>query len=202
MGVFDFNPGEAMSKPSSLKWQLAILAVVAMVGSVWAQQPPSAYTSSLTKAKATVTALNPATREITVTGDKGPTTVVAGPEVKNFNNLKVGDQVLLSYYEGALAQIVKGSKKVADPAVSAFSYGNSPGMKPAGGAGLSATITVKIEDINLPTNTAAYKKSDGSIHIVQVKTPEMQKFLRELKPGDTVQLTVTESLAVEVIPAS
>jgi TusA-related sulfurtransferase len=30
----------------------------------------------------------------------------------------------------------------------------------------------------------------------------MQKFIRELKPGDTVQVTYTESVAVEVIPAS
>ena len=186
----------------SLKCQLAILAVAAMVSSAWAQQPGSAYTSTLTKTKATVTAINPNTREITIKGDKGPMTVQAGPEVKNFNNLKVGDQVLVSYYEGLLAQIVNGGKTIKDPAVSGFGYGNSPGMKPAGGAGVSATVTVKIQDINLPTNTVAFTKSDGTTHIVQAKSPEMQKFLRELKPGDTVQVTMTDSLAVEVIPAS
>ncbi|HEV3181877.1 MAG TPA: hypothetical protein VGY90_03575 [Steroidobacteraceae bacterium] len=191
-----------MKRTNSLKCQLAILAVAAMVSSASAQQPAGAVTSTLTKTKATVTAIDPATREVTIQGDKGPVTVQASPDVKNFNNLKVGDQVLVSYYQGTAAQIVKGGKKVSDPAVSTFAYGNSPGMKPAGGVGASATVTVKIQDINLPTNTVAFTKSDGTTHIVQVKSPEMQKFIRELKPGDTVEVTFTDSLAVSVIPAS
>ena len=191
-----------MKRTNSLKCQLAILAVTAMLGSVWAQQPGGAYTSNLAKTKATVTAINPTTREVTIKGDKGPMTIQVSPNVKNFSNLKVGDQVLVSYYQGIGAQIVKGEKKVSDPAVSGFGYGNSPGMKPAGGAGASVTETVKIQDINLPTNTVAFTRSDGTTHIIEVKSPEMQKFIRELKRGDTVQVTYTESLAVEVIPAS
>ena len=42
-------------------------------------------------------------------------TVVAGPEVKNFDNLKVGGQVLMSYYQGILAQIVEGGKNSQTP---------------------------------------------------------------------------------------
>jgi hypothetical protein len=191
-----------MKTTNSLKAQLAILAVATMLGSAWAQQPAGGYTSTLTKTKATVTAINPATREVTIKGDRGPMTVQVSPDVKNFSNLKVGDQVLVSYYQGAAAQIVKGGKKVSDPAGSTFAYGNSPGMKPAGGVGASTTETVKVQDINLPTNTVAFTRSDGTTHIVQVKSPEMQKFIRELKPGDTVQVTFTDSLAVQVIPAS
>jgi hypothetical protein len=183
-----------------LKWQLAILAVV--VSSAWAQQPESAFTKTLIKSKATVTAINPATREVTIQGDNGTVTMQAGPDVKNFKNLKVGDQVLASYYQGTLAQIVEGGKKLSDPAASTFAYGNSPGMKPAGGVGRSVTVDVKIQDVNLPTNTVAFTKSDGTTHIVQARSPEMQKFLQQLKRGDTVQVTFTDSFAVSVIPAS
>jgi hypothetical protein len=191
-----------MNKPNSLKWQLAILTVAALVSSAWAQQPGSAYTSTLTQTRATVQAINTATREVTIQGDQGPVTVVVSPDVKNFSNLKVGDQVLVSYYQGTMAQIVKGGKTVKDPAVSTFSQGNSPGMRPAGVAGASATVTVKIQDVNLPTNTVAFTRSDGTTHIVQVKSPEMQKLLPELKRGDVVQVTFTDSVAVKVIPAS
>jgi hypothetical protein len=184
------------------KWQLSVLAVAAMLGFASAQQPEGAYRSELSKTKATVTAINSATREVTIKGDKGPITVQVSPAVKNFSNLKVGDQVLVSYYQGFGTQIVKGGKKATQPAVSGFAYGNSPGMKPAGGVGASSTETVKIQDINLPTNTVAFTRSDGSTHIIEAKSPEMQKFIRELKPGDTVQVTYTESVAVEVIPAS
>ena len=193
-----------MKKPSRLNWQLAILAVATMVSSAWAQQPGGAWTSTLIKTTATVTAINQATREVTIQGegDQTPVTVSVSPDVKNFANLKVGDRVNISYYRGIGAQIAKGKKKVADPAVSTFASGNSPGMKPAGKAGASVTVTVKIQDVNLPTNTVAFTKSDGTTHIVEVKSPEMQKFIRELKRGDTVQVTFTDSIAVEVIPAS
>ena len=190
-----------MKKPSSPRWQLAILAVAAMVSSAWSQQPGGAYTSTLTRTTATVTAIDTAKREVTIQGDHGPVTIQVGPDVKNFENLKVGDRVNLSYYQGTAAQLVKGGKKVKDPAVSSFAQGNSPGMSPSGLVGASATVTVKIQDVNLPTNTVAFTRSDGTTHIVQVKSPEMQSFIRDLKRGDTVQVTFTDSVAVEILPA-
>ena len=191
-----------MKKPSSPRWQLAILAVAAMVSSAWSQQPGGAYTSTLTRTTATVTAIDAAKREVTIQGEHGPVTIQVGPGVKNFDNLKVGDRVNLSYYQGTAAQLVKGGKKVKDPAVSSFAQGNSPGMSPSGLVGASATVTVKIQDVNLPTNTVAFTRSDGTTHIVQVKSPEMQNFIRDLKRGDTVQVTFTDSVAVEILPAS
>jgi len=191
-----------MKRTNSLKRQLVILAVATMVSSAWAQQPGGAYTSTLTRTRATVTAIDPATREVTIQGDHGPVTIQVGPDVKNFNNLKVGDRVNISYYQGTAAQLVKGGKTVKDPAVSTFAQGNSPGLRPSGLVGASATVTVKIQDVNLPTNTVAFTRSDGTTHIVQVKSPEMQSFIRELKRGDTVQVTFTDSVAVEILPAS
>jgi hypothetical protein len=192
-----------MKMTNSLKCQLAILALAATFSSAWAQQPGGAYTSTLTKTTATVTAIDAARRQVTIQGERGPVTVQVSPDVKNFQNLKVGDRVNVSYYQGTAAQLVKGGKKVSDPAVSTFRQGNSPGpgLTPSGVVGASATVTVKIQDVNLPTNTVAFTQSDGTTHIVQVKTPEMQSFIRELKRGDTVQVTFTDSLAVEILPA-
>lgn len=192
-----------MKMTHSLKCQLAILAMAAMVGSASGQQPPGAYTSTLTRTTATVTAIDAAKRAVTVQGDRGPVTIQAGPDVKNFNNLKVGDRVNISYYQGIAAQLVKGAKTVSDPAVSTFRQGNSagPGLTPSGVIGASATVTAKIQDVNLPTNTVAFTGSDGTTHIVQAKTPEMQSFIRELKRGDVVQVTFTDSVAVEILPA-
>jgi hypothetical protein len=191
-----------MKGTNGLKCQLAILAVAAMVSFAWAQQPGGAYTSTVTRTRATVTAINTERREVTIKGDQGPLTVQVSPDVKNFENLKVGDRVNIAYYQGTAAQIVKGGKKVTDPAVSTFRSGTAPGMRPSGVVGASATVTVKIEDVHLPTNTVAFTMSDGTTHIVQVKSPEMQNFIRDLKRGDTVQVTFTDSLAVEVLPAS
>ena len=193
-----------MQRTYGLKCQLAILALAAMVSSAWAQQPGGAYTSTLTRTTATVTSIDAATRAVTIQGERGPVTIQVGPDVKNFNNLKVGDRVNIAYYQGIAAQLVKGGKKVSDPAVSTFRQGNSPGpgLTPSGVVGASATVTAKIQDVNLPTNTVAFTDSNGTTHIVQVKTPEMQSFIRDLKRGDIVQVTFTDSVAVEVLPAS
>ena len=191
-----------MKRTNGLKCKLAILVVAATVSFAWAQQPGGAYTSALTRTRATVTAINPERREVTIQGDHGPVTIQVSPDVKNFNNLKVGDRVNISYYQGIAAQIVKGGKKVSDPAVSSFATGTPPGMRPSGVVGASATVTAKIQDVNLPTNTVAFTNPDGTTHIIQVKTPEMQSFIRDLKRGDIVQVTFTDSVAVEVLPAS
>jgi Cu/Ag efflux protein CusF len=190
-----------MNKMNVLRWWVPSLVLAAMASYALAQSTP-AVTSNLTKVQATVKAIDPATRSVTLEGPKGPVTVQVGPEVKNFSNLKVGDVVNVSYYESVAAQIAKGGQKVSDPAASTFAYGSPKGMKPSGGAGASLTATVKIEAIDLGTNTVAFKGQDGQTHIVEVKSPNMQKFIRTLKPGDTVDVTYTQSVAVSVIPAS
>ena len=61
------------------------------------------------KATATITAIDKATRDITLKGPQGnELTVTAGPEVKNFASLKVGDQVDLQYAEALTLELKKG----------------------------------------------------------------------------------------------
>ncbi|HEX4389525.1 MAG TPA: hypothetical protein VH109_12945 [Steroidobacteraceae bacterium] len=195
-----------MKKANLVKWLLPTLALAALGNYAWAQQSgsPGGYKAELTKVQATVQSIDPKSREVTVVGPKGPVTIFVGPEVKNFENLKVGDKVNISFYQGIAAQIAKGGQKVSDPAASAFASGNAagPGMTPGGVAGASATVTVKIEAIDLPTNTVAFKRSDGTTHIIEVKSPDMQKFIRTLKPGDHVNVTYTESVAVSILPSA
>jgi Cu/Ag efflux protein CusF len=190
-----------MKKMNVLRWLLPSLVLAALSGYAWAQAAP-AVTSNLTKVQATVKAIDPATRSVTLQGPRGPVTVEVGPEVKNFSNLKVGDVVNVTYYESVAAQIAKGGQKVTDPAASTFAYGSPSGMKPSGGAGASLTANVKIEAVDLGTNTVAFKGQDGQTHIIEVKSPNMRKFIRTLKPGDNVDVTYTQSVAVSVIPAS
>ena len=190
-----------MKKMNVLRWLLPSLLLAALASHAWAQSEP-AVTSNFVKTQATVKAIDPATRSVTLQGPKGDVTVQVGPEVKNFSNLKVGDVVNVSYYESVAAAIVKGDKKVTDPAASTFAYGSPGGMKPSGGAGASLTASVKIEAIDLGTNTVAFRGNDGRVHIVEVRSPNMREFIRTLKPGDHVNVTFTDSVAVEVIPAS
>jgi hypothetical protein len=192
-----------MTRKKVLRWHLPMLFFAAMATHTWAQEAAKPVVrSELQKVEATIERIDPATREVTLKGAEGPMSFVLGPEAKNFDKLNVGDKVVVSYYQGIAAQMSKNGVKATEPATSTFAYRAEGGKKPGGGVGASATTTVTIEDVNPETNTVAFKTSDGLVHIVAVKSPNMQKFARTLKRGDSVDLTYTESIAINVVPVS
>jgi hypothetical protein len=167
----------------------------------WAQQASApAVTSKLSTIEATVQAVYPDKRSVTLVGPKGQVqSVFVGPDV-NLERIHAGDKVRVSYLQGLAAQIAKGGKTVRDPAAADFTYRNK--NAPGGGAGSSVTVNVKILGINPSTNTVAFEDSDGQQHVIAVKSPNMREFIRTLKPGDHVDVTYTESVAVSVIPST
>jgi hypothetical protein len=178
------------------------LVATAMVTGALAQEPAKPVVNNkMEQAEATVLAIDPATREVSLRGPKGPFSVVVDSEVKNLDKVHVGDKVVVSYYQGIAAQMAKGATKAVDPAVATFQTPSQSGARIGGGVGESATTRVIIEDVDTGTNTVAFKRSDGSVHIVAVKSPDMQKFIRTLKRGDAVDVTYTESIAVNVMPS-
>ena len=191
-----------MTSQPVLHRRLWMLVTAALLTCAWAEEPAKPVVSSqFQKVEATVEAINPTTREVSLRGPRGPLTVAVSPDVKNFDKVHVGDKVVVSYYEGIAAQMAKDGTTVKEPAVSTFAYPAQGGAKPGGGAGASVTTTVTIEDVDKGTNTVAFKRQDGSVHIIEVKSPNMQKFIRTLKRGDSVEVTYTESVAVNVVPA-
>jgi hypothetical protein len=201
---------------SDFRKQISILVLAMMAGYASAQQtatpaaapPPSgamsantpAVTSRLSTVTATVQAVYPDKRSVTLVGPDGKVQTIFVDEKVKLDRIKAGDKVKVSYYQGLAAQIAKGGQTVTDPAGSTFAYKNPNG--PGGGAGASVTVTVKILGIDPGTNKVAFQSQDGTQHVVAVKSPDMKKFIRTLKPGDTVDVTYTESVAVSVTPAS
>src|SRR5262249_56671587 len=117
---------------------LGLFAAAATPG--WAQQSSApaasapAVTSQTQTIEATVQAVYPDKRSLTLVGPKGqPQTIFVGPDVK-LDKLHAGDKVNVSYYQGIAAQIAKGATKVSDPAPAEFAYRN-PNGAPGGGAG-------------------------------------------------------------------
>jgi len=86
------------------------LPAAAQTGAVVAGKSPGAAGIAQTvKVSATITAIDKATRSVTMKGPKGrEVTIVAGPEVRNFAQLKVGDQVEAQYVESLAIELKKG----------------------------------------------------------------------------------------------
>jgi hypothetical protein len=183
-------------------WSMLTLLASALVVSAFAQEPAKPVVNSqIRQAEATVQTINTGTREVSLSGPDGPFSVKVGPDVKNLSKVRVGDKVVVSYYVGVAAQMAKGATKAADPALSSFDSSSQSNGRPSRMQGDSVTTRVIIEDVDPGTNTVAFKRADGSVHIIAVKSPNMQKFIRTLKRGDAVDVTYTESLAVNLVPA-
>jgi hypothetical protein len=193
-----------MKKIALVNGLVATLIVVALASPTWAQAPADlpVVKTYYQQVEATVTAIDAATRELSLRAPTGSVNVVAGDAVKNFDKIHVGDKVVVSYYEGLAVQLAKGSAKAMEPAASTFDYRAGNGERPGAGVGASITETVKVVAIEKDTNTVAFTTHDGAVHLVAVKSPNMVQFLHTLTAGDSVEVTYTESLAIKVEPST
>jgi hypothetical protein len=191
-----------MKNMKVLSASLAAVAV-AVVTQAWGQAPADlpAIKTRYQTVQAEVVSVDRGARVVTLGLANGPVSVALGPGVRNFANIHVGDKVVVSYYQGLAVQLGKGDVQATEPAASTFDYRAQSGQPPGAGTGASVTTAVTILAIERDTNTVAFKSPDGSIHLVAVKSPNMVRFLRTLKAGDSVDITYTESLAINVVPA-
>jgi Cu/Ag efflux protein CusF len=159
---------------------------------------------ALEEAHATVAAVDPATRIITLRGEDGRTgEFTAGPEVKNFAQIRTGDKVVVSFYRGITAQVLPPGT-AASKEVNQLDLGVSaqPGAKPGAGVGSAIRGTVVVQQIDTKANSLTVMKPDGSSRTLPIESEEGRAFIRKLKKGDKVDVVYAEALAVEVRPES
>src|SRR5437762_12970629 len=122
----------------------AILATPARAqtgGVVAATEPGKAGITQTAKGTAMITAIDKATRDITLKGPQGNEVVVtAGPDVKNFDNMKVGDQVNAQYVEALTLELKKGGGMTVARSDQGGVLEAKPGQKPGVVAGRQVTI--------------------------------------------------------------
>ena len=177
-------------------------------GSAAPPEPAKAVPQNVNVAKtlqvsATVEYIDVPSRIVELKTPEGRTEVVqVNPEVRNLDQVKVGDKVVVKYHQSIAAEIKpKGTSTTlnkVDESVGAARA--APGAMPGGAVSKVATTTVVVQSVDPTTNTLVFKGSDGFIRDVQVEDPQAQKFIATLKPGDEVEVTFTEALAVSVEP--
>jgi hypothetical protein len=164
-----------------------------------ATAPGKAVVAQTVKVTATITAIDKATRDVTLKGPQGNELVVtAGPEVKNFDKLKVGDQVDLQYVEALTLELKKGGGLVVARTDKAGAVGAKPGEQPAGAVGRQVTIVADVVATDPAKQTITLK---GPKRTVEMRIPDPEQFKRVAK-GDQVEATFTQALAVAVEPAA
>ena len=158
---------------------------------------PSAGKSATVHASGKVTAIDKGSRTVTIKSDSGETRSFQVPsDVKAFDKLKKGDTIDVDYTQSiAVAMLPAGTKLSASEKTAAMKTGT--GM---GGAGKQRTISAEIVSVDSANNTVTFKGPKGNVETVDVQDPDNQAKLPSLKPGQVMQFTYTEALAVSVTP--
>jgi hypothetical protein len=184
------------------------IAIFALIASVLcgiagcAHQPPAPISRESTiDLTATVEAIDRQTRMLALRGADGrKASVLAGPEVRNFEQINVGDQVAVSFYAAIGAEVTTPERATRGVREEGAVIRAAKGERPAGAIAETLTTTVEIDSVDTSLNTVTFRRADGLTRVLAVEDPNAQVFIRELKRGDLVQVTYMEAVAVSVRP--
>ena len=189
------------------KTLIALAAAAAFAGPVYAQTgggvvataPGKAVIAETIKVSATITAVDKASRDVTLKGPQGNEFVVtAGPDVKNFDKLKVGDQVDMQYIEALTLELKKGGGAPVAKTEKADAVAAKKGEAPGAAAGRQVTVVADVVAVDPAKQIVTLK---GPKQTVNLRVPDPAQF-KNIAKGDQVQATYTQAVAVAVEPSA
>ena len=158
---------------------------------------PSAAKSATEHASGTITGIDKSSRIVTIKTDSGDLrSFQVSTDVSGFDKLKKGDKVDADYTESiAIAMLPKGTKLSASERAAAAKTGTGMGE-----AGKQVTISAEVISVDTANNTVTLKGPKGNVETIDVQDPDNQAKLASIKPGQVMQFTYTEAIAVSVTP--
>ena len=148
---------------------------------------------------ATITAIDAKTRAVTLKGPQGnEKTIVAGPEVKNFAKLKVGDQVTVQYLESLVLELKKGSDAVVGRTEKAGGARAPEDDAPGGVVGRQVKVVGEVTAVDAAAQTVTVR---GPKQTVDMKIADPEQFKR-VAVGDKIEATYTQAAAIDVKPVA
>lgn len=144
---------------------------------------------------ATVTAIDATKRKVTLTFPSGSkSTYQAGPNVVNFGQIQIGDQVKATVTEEAAVYLGTGTPPSA--AAGAGVALAPVGAKPGGVFVDTAQLTAKVAGVDTRKHKVTLQLPDGTSKQVKVGK---QVNLANVSVGDSVTVQLSEGLALAVV---
>jgi len=148
---------------------------------------------------ATVEQVDAKARKVTLKGYDGTSeTVTVGDEVRNLDQVKKGDAVVVTYYHSVAFEVLKpGEKRPVATAGEGIARAEK-GDRPGGVAASVVTVVAEVVKLDRKAETAVLKGPEGNLRTVKVENPAN---FDKVKVGDMVEITLTDAVAVDVQPA-
>jgi hypothetical protein len=179
---------------------IATAPAIAQTGGVAAMksEPGKVTVADAVSVTATVDAIDKAKRLITLKGPEGNLFVVqAGPEVKNFDQIKVGDLVVAQYVEALTLELKPGGGQMRERIERENAATAKPGEKPGAAAGRTVTVIADVIAVDAKKQSVRLR---GPQRMVDLKVKDPNQF-KLIKVGDQIEATFTEAVAIAVGPA-
>jgi Cu/Ag efflux protein CusF len=168
----------------------------ATVDAAVATAPGKGLAAQSVKTTATITAIDPATRTVKMKRQDGKEiSMVLSDEVRNFDQLKVGDKVSAEYTQAVALELRKGGGGKANADVGEALKRSEPGQKPGGQAVREVSVLADVVNVDAKKKEVTIKGPQGNLVDLAVEGPEQ---LKNIKKGDQIQVVYRESLAVKV----
>lgn len=168
-------------------------------GAVVKSEPGKASIAEVVEVTAVVTAINKTTRTATLKGPQGRVVdVVVGEEARNFDQVKVGDHVVVRYAQSLLLELKKPGTGPQPTTVEEAAGRAKPGERPAGAAARQVVVLADVVRVDPAAKIISLKGPQGNVLDLPVQNPAQFKVV---KVGDKVEVTYTEAVAISVEPA-
>lgn len=162
-----------------------------------ASSPGRAELARAVRVSATVSAIDKATRTVTLKAADGKEfPVVAGPEVRNFDQIKVGSEVVVGFLQALALDLKKGGGAPREMVESADGARAASGAQPGGALARRVTVVADVTAVDAKTQTVTLR---GPKRTVDLQVPDAKQF-KMIAVGDQVQATYTEAVAMSVEP--
>jgi Cu/Ag efflux protein CusF len=121
--------------------------------------------------------------------------LTAGPEARNFDQVKAGDQVRVTYYESLVVQVRQPGEATPGASARVGTGRAEPGAAPGAVAISTATLTTTVRAIDREKQTITIELASGDQQTLPVQNPAN---LDKVKVGDLLEITLNEALAISV----
>jgi Cu/Ag efflux protein CusF len=171
-----------------------IAAAVAVSMARTAMAQAKTVRSEMKTDTATVEAIDAPNRAVTLKKADGTfVTTVAGPDIKRFEEIKVGDKVNARYYENVVVRLKQPGEKEVDSRVTGTT--GSDQVLPGGTKARQLTMTATIAAIDMNAPSVTFTGPNGWKYLSKVQDPAA---LAKVKVGDKVEIVWTEAVLVSL----